>query len=75
MSKRRPPNDSIDSVLDRIDIMREELVAIEQALERIAKSKKTGKTATRQTLLSFTDAGRKTQVAGVAKLQRFRTTE
>jgi pilus assembly protein TadC len=32
---RDAATDSIDNVLDRISIMREELVAIEQALERI----------------------------------------
>jgi hypothetical protein len=78
MSRRRDVHkDSIESVLDKIGIVREELVAIEQSLERIrgAQSNTMRKTATTSHTSDFKAAERKREIAGVARLRRPRTSE
>ena len=59
--RRRLYKDDIESVLDKISVVREELVAIERSLERIcvAKPKRTRKTAATLIVTRFKDAGRK----------------
>jgi uncharacterized protein YheU (UPF0270 family) len=49
MAKPRPKihEDTLDSLLDRIGILREDLISIERSLERIKAAQKTGKGSAR----------------------------